>query len=144
MTIRPATVEDVPAIAAMGQEFASTSTYAAHMQADPGRLAAVAGGILANPDAAMWVCVRDSQPIGMLAMAMVTHPLSGDRIASEIVWWVDPSARGAGLRLLRTAERWAKALGAVAVHMIAPTERVGQLYAAIGYAPVETNYYRRF
>ena len=144
MTIRQATAEDVPAIAAMGHEFVSTSTYAAHMQTEPARLEALAGTILTNPDAAMWVCVRDEQPIGMLAMAMVTHPMSGDRIASEIVWWMNPSARGAGVRLLRTAERWAKDRGAVAVHMIAPTERVGQLYAAIGYAPVEVNYYRRF
>lgn len=128
----------------MGQEFASTSTYREHMQTDPARLEAVARGILANPEAAMWVCVRDGALIGMLAMLMVTHPMSGDRIASEIVWWMNPSARGAGVRLLRTAERWAKDGGAVAVSMIAPTDRVGQFYAAIGYAPVEVNYYRRF
>lgn len=142
--IRLATDEDVPAIVAMGQEFAETSTYREQMRTDPARLEAVALGILGNPDAAMWVCERDGTLIGMLAMLLVTHPMSGDRIASEIVWWMNPTARGAGVRMLRAAEQWAQDNAAVAVHMIAPTERVGTFYAAIGYAAVEVNYYRRF
>jgi GNAT superfamily N-acetyltransferase len=63
-------------------------------------------------------------------------------MAFEVVWWVEPEARGDGVRLLRAAEDWAIEQGIGKMQMVAPNERVGALYERMGYLPVETSYQR--
>jgi GNAT superfamily N-acetyltransferase len=144
-TIRAATAADVDAIVAMGLRFQATTTYATHLRATDPTLRALATGLLANPDAAIWLAEQDGTPVGMIAAALYTQPMSGERIGSEICWWMDPSARGGrtALRLLRTAEQWATDCGAVIFQMMAPTPEVGALYERLAYAPIETHYMRR-
>jgi hypothetical protein len=78
----------------------------------------------------------------MIGIVAYRHPLSGVPTAGEVMWWLDPSARGGGLALLRHAERWAAETGAEQIQMIAPAAnaRVGRLYARRGYRPLETSY----
>jgi len=80
---------------------------------------------------------------GMLGALCFTHPLSGEWVASEFYWWVEPHARGGidSLRLLKLTITWARAQGAVRLHMIAPEgSGVGRLYRRLGFVPVETAY----
>lgn len=141
--IRRATVEDVPRIVAMGVRFAATPDYAAIVAVKPEMLETLARNVLANPDGVIFVAERDGTAIGMIALITYPHPLTGERVACELVWWVEPDARGVGVRLLRTAERWAKEHGAAVLHMIAPNARVGQFYHAVGYEPIESTWQRR-
>lgn len=141
--IRRATEQDVDAIVALGREMVATTGYHVFVGFDEARVAHVTRDLIANPDAALFVAERDGLVTGMLAMLVYAHPFSGDRIAGEVVWFMDPAKRGDGVRLLKAAEAWAKTTDAVAVQMIAPTERVGDFYRAVGYAPVETAYQRR-
>ncbi len=105
------------------------------------RIAASVTFLLENPDAAIFLS-GNGTPTGMIAMLAYDHPFSGERIAFEVVWWVDPEARGDGLRLLRAAEEWARDQGIKKMQMIAPNERVGVLYQRLGYLPVETSFQR--
>jgi GNAT superfamily N-acetyltransferase len=60
-------------------------------------------------------------------------------------WWVTPSARGNGARLLIVAERWARSVGAVAIQMVSPvgSADVEAIYRARGYEPVQTTWQLR-
>ncbi len=88
---------------------------------------------------------------GMLAAALYVQPFSGESIGAEIVWWMNPDARGGrtAIRLLREAERWAKDRGATTFQMMAPVGKtgtileLGRLYEALHYEPIETHYQRR-
>lgn len=83
--------------------------------------------------------------VGMLGVFLVTHPISGILIASEICWWVEPAHRGGSgsMRLIAHAEEWARSQGAKAFHMIAPTgSSAGEVYRRRGYVEVETSFHR--
>ena len=145
MTIRRATPDDLDVIVAMALRFQATTSYAQHLRATEATFRALATQLLASPEAAIWVADRDGQVVGMIAAALYTQPMSGERIGSEVCWWMDPEARGGrtAIRLVRAAEQWAQAQGATVFQMMAPTKAVGALYEALQYAPIETHYMRR-
>jgi histone acetyltransferase (RNA polymerase elongator complex component) len=60
-----------------------------------------------------------------------------------VEWWVEPEHRGAGVRLVREAEKRAKEAGAQRIQMIAPTKQVGAIYERLGYAFIESAYGKR-
>lgn len=140
--IRRATVEDTPRLLEMGQRFVAETDYRDLVVIDPKRLASTITGVLNSPDGVAFVSGTDATLTGMIALIAYDHLYSGERTAFEMVWWVDPEARGDGLRLLRAAEGWAREQGIRKMQMVAPNERVGALYRRLGYAPVETSYQR--
>lgn len=144
-TIRPATAADTDRLVAMSLRFQATTKYAQHLRATPETVASLIAALLANADAIILVVERAETLVGMLAAAIYVQPMSLERVGSEIVWWMEPEARGgrAALRLLRTAEAWAGARGATVFQMMAPTADVGAFYEALDYTPIETHYQRR-
>lgn len=139
--IRRATLDDRDRLVEMGQRFVAETPYAGLIAINPERLSASVAGILTNPAGAVFV--SGSDPLtGMIAMLAYDHPFSGERTAFEVVWWVEPEARGDGVRLLRAAEQWARDEGITKMQMVAPDARVGEFYKRMGYAPVETSYQR--
>jgi GNAT superfamily N-acetyltransferase len=141
---RLATLADVDAVAAMGERFRATTGYRDTLAANPAQLAALATRLIDAPDGDVIVADVDGALVGMLALLVYAHHMSGERIAGELAWWVDPAHRGIGVRLLRAAEAWAQARGAVALQLIAPTPAVERLVERLGYTPVERTYQRRF
>lgn len=146
--IREATDADVPPIVAMAQAFLRETPYGQHMPTRPEALAAFAGRLIMSPDGVILVAPQPYGDLaGMIALWSYLHPMSGEVVASELVWWVNPAARGSlGVRLVRRAEAWARAKGAVVLQMIAPTHapRVGEFYRALGFDEIETSYQKRF
>lgn len=140
--IRRATADDTVRLIEMGQNFVEGTDYKVLISVKPERLADTIASVLGNPDGVVLVSGSDATLTGMIAMLAYDHPFSGERTAFEIVWWVEPEARGDGIRLLRAAEAWAREQGATAVQMVAPNDRVGALYQRLGYAPVETSFQR--
>jgi GNAT superfamily N-acetyltransferase len=143
---RPATLADVEAIVAMGERFRSQTTYADTVEKSPESVRALTTRMVNGDDSIVFVAEDPATGdlVGMLAVLTYTHYMSGVRKAIEVVWWVDPDQRGTlGVRLLRDAETWARARGAEALELIAPTPRIEQLYDRLGYAPVERMYFRR-
>ena len=145
MTFRHATAADVLQIVEMATEFQHTSEYADHLRATPETLAELIDRLLGSPDATILLALEGDRAVGMLAIGLYTQPMSGERIGSEICWWVSPVWRGsrAALKLLRLGEAWALDQGAVVFQMMAPNLRVGDFYARLGYLPIETHYQRR-
>ena len=142
MTIREATTADVDALVAMGERFL-VSVYAKKIHANTDALRQLSEGLLASPDAVIYVAEVRGQVIGMMGLMRYRHPMSGEPTASEVMWWVDPERRGSGVRLFRVGEAWAKASGATVIQMIAPSPEVEQFYTRVGYEPVERTFQKR-
>lgn len=147
MHIRPATIDDLDALAVMGEHFLQQTEYAAMLACSPVHLRDFAvrcvTGALGQSD----ILVSDTGDgtlTGMIGLMVAPHPFSGERVAGELFWWVEPAHRGHGVRLLRAGEAWARAHDAVRFQMVAPNARVGHLYRRLGFAPLETTYQRTF
>jgi len=140
--IRQARQDDRERLLEMGMRFVAETEYRDLISAKPERIAATIDHVLGLPDGVVLVSENGKGVNGMIGLMAYDHPFSGERTAFEVVWWVDPEARGDGVRLLYAAEKWALAQGAKAIQMVAPNERVGNLYARMGYRPVETSYQR--
>lgn len=147
--IRRATLDDWSAVRAMALAFLAESPYGALFEVTAERPPAALDELLGLVLEAGVVFVADvgTGLVGMLAMGVGGHAISGQRYADEIAWWVHPAHRGGtiGPRLLAAAEAWARADGCTLVKMIAPHHApdVGRYLARRGYAPVETAHVRR-
>lgn len=140
--VRPADGDDVPDAVRMGLAF--RAKFAPHLRENPAQMETIALWLIGG-GGRLFVAEVDGAVVGMLGLALITHPLSGDRYASELFWWVDPGTPpGTGLRLLATAERWAKEQGALAVHMVAlaSNQGVDRIYERRGYVPRDTTWER--
>jgi len=140
--IRLATVEDIPAIAAMGAHFIETE-YPGAIRFDADRLATLTRSLI-DGAGVVFVVEQAGALVGMMALTTYLHPMNGDTIATEIVWWMDPAARGgrAALQLFAAGEAWARAQGATTFQMIAPSEKVGAFYERLGFHKIEVHYQR--
>lgn len=141
--IRRATHDDVPRIVAMGERFIS-DVYPAAITFNGDTLAALTTNLI---DGAGVVFVAESATgdvIGMIALIVLMQPMSGETVATELVWWIHPDVRGgrAALELLAKAEEWAKSNGAKRLQMIAPSDKVCRFYERLGFQRVEVAYMR--
>lgn len=94
------------------------------------------------------LALEDDQPIGMIAGVTSEMLFSRDKIASEMMWWIEPEHRGsrAALQLLDAYEFWAKKVGAKVVQLSSVdtehADRLDRLYKKRGYYLVERGYIR--
>lgn len=142
--IRPATVADIPRIVEMGRQFIADTSYRGGIADNPDRLARTAARLIEGDDSALFVADTGAAVVGMIGVYTYTHPYSDELFATELFWWMDPEHRGAGLRLLKHAEAWARWRGATALQVVAPrsNDRLGVLYERLGFTRVETHYQR--
>ena len=135
VTVRSATLADIPRLVEMGQRFRAESSYSKYLADNPDRMAELAKMLLVGDG--LLCAERDDKVIGMLGFIIHDHFISGEKVAGEVFWWMEPEHRGDGLKLLEETKRRAKAVGAKYLHMIAPSERVSRLYKILGYEWVE-------
>ena len=141
-SIRAATLDDVDAIVALGQQFLAQSVYRGHLADNPAQVRTLATSLIAAPDGEVFVADVAGALVGLLALVAYAHHLSGEWVAGEEARWVDATHRGLGLRLLREAEAWARAHGAGRLELVAPTPEVETLYTRLGYVPIERSFWR--
>jgi N-acetylglutamate synthase-like GNAT family acetyltransferase len=142
--IRVATTEDVPRIVEMGMAFAEDSEYADKLPVTAAHLDAMAANLIDGPTSDVLVAEKQGRVVGMVALTVYRHPMTGLLVASELAWWVDADARGSlGVRLLRAAEAWARAHHAAHLTMIAPNDHVAKFYGAVGFQKAETVFEKR-
>lgn len=146
ISYRQATDEDVPALVYMLREFVTSTKYRKFVGDSIDALQVFLQGLMTNEAAGVFVAERDGKVIGMIALLRYIHPMSGEKVAGELFWWLDPAHRGAGGWLLRRAESWARGWGAKSLQMIAPSDspHVGEMYRRLGYEAVETMWHLTF
>lgn len=136
--IRLAVSRDVPRLVEMGLRFRRESEYNQHLSENAEKMAELAGRLAA--DDCLLVSEREGLLVGMLGYVLFPHFLSGELVAGEVFWWVEPGFRGEGLKLLRAAETRSRAAGAKYLQMIAPNDRVAAVYKRLDYSFVEAAY----
>lgn len=136
--IREATEQDLPRLVEMGMHFHEASPYREHIRGNPEQFRKLGEQLLAKNG--LILSERAGKICGMLGYFVYPHFMSGEMVAGEVFWWVEPRYRGEGVKLMKEAERRAKSAGAVRMQMIAPDDRVATLYKWRKYSFVEAAY----
>lgn len=145
MTVREITEGDVVAVQHMAARFLSEDgPYGGRFTANPACIAELATRMIA-PGALGLIAEDDGRPVGMFGVFCFDHPITGQKAAAELCWWMEPEARGgrAAVQMLRLSEAWARDEGAQVLEMIAPSERVGKFYERVGYERTDVHYLKR-
>lgn len=91
---------------------------------------------------------EESNDIGLLLAVASVHPFSPCRVANELVWWVDPIARGphSSFALLDFYEYWAvNKMNCRYVALVSSGDpRLDKLYTRRGYNLLEKTFMKEF
>lgn len=129
--IRRADMGDTLAITAMAKRFAAAAGTGLPFSAAYAE--ARARATIGDPMGVVLLW-DDGAPKGVLAGVIRQHPLFPVTVAAELIWWIEPEARGHAARpMLRAFEAWAESRGADRIEMACFDERAGALYARAGY-----------
>jgi len=130
--VRPAALDDIPALLEMGKAFHAESMMPFAFNEDA--MAAALRQMIESEGAA--VLMTDRGVIGGAINPAYCDP--SWLYAVELFWW----AQGDGLKLLRAFEGWAQQAGAKEIRMtsLAALPRADRLLRCVGYAPAEVSY----
>lgn len=142
VTVREATASDYDRLAVLVGHFIDATAYAARVEADPADREALLRRMLAGEVGHIVVLERDGVVEGFIGVIVFPNQLTGRMTGSELIWWVEPHARGAGRLLLDAAVAWAKHEGAREFHVVAWNEGLEVFYRRLGYTKLETVYVR--
>lgn len=143
MRVRSATLDDLPAMIALGAQMHAESVYAP-FDYDEEKLHALGVRYVENPDWCFAGVCEDAHGrlLGMHLGFISEYYFGRDLIATDLLLFVDPCKRGslAAALLVKAFEEWAFAKGAREVcpgssTMVAP-ERTAKLYERLGYTVV--------
>ena len=141
--IRHATPVDIPRILEMAERFINNSAYSNVLTFRVEALERLADVVVGQLGAVLIATVPAGGSVAMFVVVALEDPLTGDRYAEEVAWWVEPEHRGGliGPRLLAAAETWARENKCPVLRMRAPVgSDVGAFYLRRGYTEVETIY----
>jgi len=137
--VRLATLDDIPALLAMGEKFAEKAKLAEHVGYDPASMEDTFSRMI---DAGEPVFISDKGAIGALTFP---HPFNhAHRGAQELFWWSEGCD---GLRLLNALMAYCEAncdsLSMITLEAIEP-EKTGRLYQRYGFRALEHSYVKVF
>lgn len=140
--IKILSVEDIPEAMDLLQKFRDTAPV-------PGRLDRKVFSdnwtqLMGIGAGALIGAYSDKGLIGCLGLILSKDINDGDLVAQETFWFVDPSARGVGVKLLLWAEKWAKEMGFARILMGHLHNEEGKhlpgIFQRMGYKPAEVTY----
>ena len=143
-TIRQATVEDLPDLAPLAEEFYASTEALKDFHID--RFVQLWTTLLGNGTGAIFLLDQDGEIIGTIAGVVYPEQYSPTLICQEFYLYIKKERRGGFglLKLIRTFERWGKLMGCSQIRIghlqdLQPVE-LGNLYQCLGYKPIEVNY----
>ncbi len=141
--IREAAYEDVPDLVDLGIRFIESGKYRDKIKPNPEALAQMMFGLIDNPYGLLTVLEAKGRTIGMFGAMATLSPYSGEPVAMELFWYVEPESRGGGVRLLRHAENWARGLGIERFIAVSHTKKVTSFLRRLGYEALESQLIRK-
>lgn len=114
--IRPATLDDVPALVALGATMHHESRFRV-LNYSPAKAARTLHTVLEQEF--LWVATADGLVVGGMAAIATPHWASDDLVAMDLALFMSPAFRGtlAPARLVTRYRQWALEKGAVMVDM---------------------------
>jgi len=159
MILRPASLEELPAVVTLAQHFLAATAYGPLLRAKPeiihqtATLLVSGHGVILVAEAEVshihhsfleGECPYTSkQLVAFLAVYAGPHPFSGELVGDELGWWIEPGARGGRLahKMLGWIERWGRQNGLSVLKLVAPAgSNLGKHYEQRGYTFVESAY----
>lgn len=142
--LKIATWDDFFDIRDMLEKFSQASPYK-EITLDVQKMESIIEKILGGDksEALILLYIVNERPVGLLVGMKTEMNLNYDKIAHELIWWVEPQYRGgrAGIELFKAFEFWAKKVGCKLVQMsLVETEdapKVQKIYSKFGYKPTE-------
>jgi GNAT superfamily N-acetyltransferase len=135
--IRACKNEDVPACLELVKEFHEEVINDFGFGFDPVHSVTFALSQVAG----CFVAELDGKIIGLIAGAVLTYPISGEKMYMESIWYVRKEHRRHGLKLLRRLEEWCREQGIKNVVMALmcsdKMKKLEDFYKACGYRPFE-------
>ena len=147
MIIRPAKLEDVPAMIEITREFFAVTEYSEFLTFSAHTVSALYTSLIAGDKNVILVVEIDGRLIGLTAALVFPSWLNADiTIAQELLWWIEPAYRKKeiGIALLDALEAAVCEKGAVSfivacLENLEP-DRLARLYIRRGYKPFERNF----
>ena len=138
--IRAATLDDIPALAEMGQRFANRARLTDHVGYDPASMAVTFAALIENDANALFI--GESGAIGGVT---APHPFNhAHYVAHEMFWW---SEGREGLQLLDAFEVWARerchSIGMITLEAV-NADRMERFYIRSGFVPLERSFIKVF
>ncbi len=100
-----------------------------------------------QPTIGVWLAEINNEVVGIAGALLYPMYFSPNTlVAQELWWWLAPEARGsgAGAKMFKQIEDWAKENGAAAIFMIAledsRAKKMEHLYARAGFRPMERTF----
>lgn len=140
VVVRPAKVEDVPAILEMSGKFYPFTMYSKFADMDEESVTQLINYLI--HDGILLVAVADDVIVGMVGAVLSPFLFNvHTKQASEVVWWVDPDYRelSIGKLLLKELEAVCNDRAVDIIMMLSFTHmpNAGKLYYAMGYNNTE-------
>lgn len=142
MTLRKATIEDLPALSKCAAEFYASSKVLNTFEID--RFCETWTALLRGGTGVIFIFCDGEEILGTISGVAYKEPYSQEMIAQEFWWYVLKESRGAGVRLYRAFEEWATARGCSRLrmgHLVdSMPEKVAHFYERIGLQREEVVY----
>lgn len=110
----------------------------------PMHAAAVFDASLRNADRLCLVLEIAGKVEGVLVAQAGPHAFGPFKVASELMWWIEPAHRGSGaaLRMIAAYEEWARSRDCQFAHIVGlgSDPAVGRIYERRGYQAVERHF----
>jgi len=102
--------------------------------------------LIDDEDCVLLAMMNDDKVVGIFGVEMFNNPLNGDKVANEHFWYVLHEYRGRGIKLIRSAIKWAKDNNCSHIMLNASMlasdlhDKTCMLYEKIGAKKIETSY----
>lgn len=137
--IRPATINDIPALIKLGAQMHVESPRFCRLRFSPAKVESTLLQLMSMPLGFLWVAEHEEGLIGGLAAVAGPHWCSDDLVANDLALFIDREHRGgiSALRLVNRYRCWVKEIGAVigqlGVTTGIDTEGTANLFERLGF-----------
>lgn len=147
MLVRNAAEADLDQYLVLAKDFHDASPMNGIAEFDIEGYASFYKNALNNPDVGIWLAEIDSKIVGITgALVFPLYFSPTHLVAQELWWWLTPTARGsgAGAKMFKQIEQWAKEKNAKSLFMIAleddRAEKMEKVYIRAGFTPLERTF----
>lgn len=147
ITVREATEADLPVYLQLSADFHAASPMNGVCEFEPEGFGEFVLGAMQNPDICILLAELNGEIVGITGG--IIYPLyfsPSHKVSQELWWWLTPAARGsgAGNKMFKHLQSWAKERGAKTMFMIAledeRAQKMEKVYCRAGFEPMERTF----